>query len=144
LILAARNLIGSLDLLDNPPALDATMRAEIIEVRGVNEHWKENMPVFNVEPRPAEPPHRTGKSFAARNPGRSPFGLALNWTSKAGALVTPNVSANDLHDFVDRVQEPILSAHPELADYVPARLPSPWLRDPKWGWFPRRVWSDDA
>ena len=144
LIIAARNLIGSFDLLANPPVLDSTIRDEIIEVRGVNEHWKENMPVFNVKPPPGPPPHRTGKSFAARNPGRSPFGLALNWNIKAGALVTPNVSASDLHGLIDRVQEPIVADHPELAEYVPARLPSPWLKDPRWGWFPRSVSSDSA
>src|SRR6266702_566998 len=45
-LIAPRNLIGALDLLDPPLAVDQVLRDEVIETRGLNEHWKDNMPVF--------------------------------------------------------------------------------------------------
>jgi hypothetical protein len=39
--------------------MDQVLRQEIIEVRGLNEHWQENVQVFNVRPRPSEPKHRS-------------------------------------------------------------------------------------
>ena len=52
--------------------VDDTLRAELIEGRNLHEHWKEQMPVFDVNPRPKEPV-KSGKSFAARNPEATPF-----------------------------------------------------------------------
>jgi len=70
-LIAARNLLRALDL---PPAtsvpVDPTLRAELTEGRDLHEHWVENLPVFNVTPRAAQPPRRSGKEFAARNPDR--------------------------------------------------------------------------
>jgi hypothetical protein len=56
-LVAARNLVRALEL---PPAtsvsVDPTLRDELIEGRDLHEHWPDNMPVFNVTPRPAQPP----------------------------------------------------------------------------------------
>src|SRR5206468_12653296 len=72
-LVAARNLLRALEL---PPAsgvsVDPTMRAELTEGRDLHEHWPENMPVFNVTPRVAQPQYRSGKDFAARNPAEGP------------------------------------------------------------------------
>ena len=69
LLIAARNLLRALEL---PPStnvtVDQTLRAELIEGRDLHEHWTENLPIFNVRPRPAQPPRRSGRDFAARNP----------------------------------------------------------------------------
>jgi hypothetical protein len=63
--------------LDLPPAtnvsIDGTLRSELIEGRDLHEHWVENLPIFNVMPRPAEPPRRSGRAFAARNPDTGPY-----------------------------------------------------------------------
>ncbi len=72
-LIAARNLIGALDLLDPPVTLNQMLRDEITEARDLNEHWKENMPVFNISPRPRQPGRPSGKAFAARNPVRGPY-----------------------------------------------------------------------
>lgn len=73
-LIAARNLLHALEL---PPAtsvpIDPTLRAELIEGRDLHEHWRENLPLFNVNPRPADPSHRSGRDFAARNPDRGPY-----------------------------------------------------------------------
>jgi len=127
-LIAARNLIGALDLLDPPLAVNKVLRDEITEARDLNEHWKDNMPVFNVHPRPSQPKRPSGKSFAARNPVRSPY-CWWEWNNKDGPLLTPNVPAAALHELLDQVQDRVLADHPDLADFVPPPRPSPWLRD---------------
>src|SRR5215216_602583 len=68
-LVAARNLIQALELAPAASvSVDPTLRDELIEGRDLHEHWPDNMPVFNVTPRPAEPPYPSGKRFAARNP----------------------------------------------------------------------------
>ncbi len=125
-LIAARNLIGALGLLEPPLAVDQVLRDEITEIRGLNEHWKENMPVFMVRPRPGETPNKTGKSFAARNPAHTPY-CWWAWNGKDGPLLTPNVPATAVHELIDRVEARVLSDHPYLADYIPPRSPSAWF-----------------
>jgi hypothetical protein len=135
-LVAARNLFRALDL--DPPmkvAVDPTLRAELIEGRDLNEHWPENMPIFNVTPRTAQPQYRTGKDFAARNPDRGPYWW-LDWSNKTGARLLPNVPAPALHALLDEVEAEVLSERPELADYVPPRAPSPWLHE-NGEWWPK-------
>jgi hypothetical protein len=59
------------------------MRQEIIEMRDLNEHWKDNAPVFNVRPGRREPNRPSGRSFAARNPARSPYYWLARMTGSA-------------------------------------------------------------
>lgn len=55
-LVAARNLVKALELAPaSRIVIDPTLRAELIEGRDLLEHWTENMPLFNVTPRPAEP-----------------------------------------------------------------------------------------
>jgi hypothetical protein len=139
-LVAARNLFRALDL---PPAsgvsVDPTVRAELIEGRNLNEHWRENMPIFNVRPRPAEAKHDSGKRFAARNPDRRPYSQ-FSWTNKAGALLLPNVPAKSVHELLDAVEAEVLAKDASLGEYIPPRVPSPWLHHEN-EWWPR---PDDA
>lgn len=104
--------------------VDDTLRAELIEGPNLHEHWKEQMPVFDVNPRPKEPV-KSGKSFAARNPEATPFNW-LTWSNSTGALLLPNVSARALHQLLDDVEAESVSNRPSLADFVPPRAPTPW------------------
>lgn len=116
-----------------PLAVDPVLRAEIIETRGLNEHWKENMPVFMVRPRPSQPPHKSGQSFAARNTAHTPY-CWWAWNSKDGPLLTPNVPATAVHELIDRVEARVLSDYPDLAAYIPPREQSAWFHHHD-GWW---------
>jgi hypothetical protein len=122
-LIAARNLFKALAL--DPPmkvSVDPTLRDELIEGRDLHEHWDENMPIFNVTPRPTQPRFPTGKAFAARNPDRGPYWW-LGWNSKTGARLLPNVPAPALHELLDGVEAEILGDRPELGRFVPPRSP---------------------
>jgi hypothetical protein len=80
----------------NSVPVDPTLRAEIMEGRDLNEHWTENLPVFNVTPR-VEPSRRSGKDFAARNPSTGPYNW-LAWDGKRGPRLLPNVTAFAVHE----------------------------------------------
>jgi hypothetical protein len=126
-LIAARNLIRAVEL--RPPmrvSVDETLRAELIEGRDLHEHWVENMPIFNVTPRPDHPKRRSGKDFANRNPDRGPYWW-LGWSSKAGARLMPNVPAPVMHELIDAVEAEVVSDEPELGECVPPRAPSPWV-----------------
>jgi hypothetical protein len=140
LLIAARNLVKAIELLDCPPVVDPVVRAELIETRDLLEHWTENMPVFNVTPRPRQPGYRSGKDFAGRNAEHGPY-CWWSWNALRGPLVTPNVSGEQLRLFVDDTVEAALTVRPDMAEYV---LPSPpsCFRKPKapddW-WWPDRA-----
>lgn len=132
-LIAARNLIRAVEL-PQPMAVpvDDTLRAELIEGRDLHEHWVENMPIFNVTPRPDQPKRRSGKDFAMRNPEHGPYWW-LDWSNKTGARLMPNVPAPVLHELLDAIEAEVLSDDPELADCVPPRAPSPWIyADGEW------------
>ncbi|MBA3432470.1 MAG: hypothetical protein H0U08_00080 [Actinobacteria bacterium] len=129
LLIAARNMLGALDL---PPVstveIDPTIRADIIAVRDLLEHWKENMPIFNAHPMPKVPSHGSGKGFADRYKRGGPFD-AISWSNIDGATVLPSLSAQGLHEIIDAVEGEAVGAHPELAAFIPPRAPSPWRRE---------------
>jgi hypothetical protein len=136
-VIAARHLLRSLELMDHRVPVDLTMSAEIREGRDLHEHWDENMPVFNVRPRTATPPRKSGKDFAARNPNAGPYWW-LGWDSRAGPRLLPHVIAAELHRLIDEVQRVAVAEHSDFADYVLPRAPSPWVADPEThGWWPR-------
>jgi hypothetical protein len=114
---AARNLIHAIDLSAGTVEIDATIRSELIECRDLNEHWRDNLPVFLVTPRQAEPPYPSGKRFAERNPGRDPYWW-LSWTNHDGPKVLPNVPASAVHDLVNRVVTAVLAKDPALARFI--------------------------
>ncbi|MBA3427581.1 MAG: hypothetical protein H0U07_03285 [Actinobacteria bacterium] len=126
-LVAARHLLHALDL---DPATSVSvnpiLRAELIEGRDLHEHWPENMPVFNVRPRVAEPQYRSGKDFAARNPDTGPYDW-LEWSNQTGAQLLPHVSAPALHELLDAVEAEVLGRDATLSKYVPPRVASPWL-----------------
>jgi hypothetical protein len=136
-LIAARNLIRALDLLDPPLTIDQVLRQEITEVRDLNEHWNENMPVFNVRPRPREPNRPSGKAFAARDPAHGPY-YWFAWDGQVGPKLTPNVPAAAVHELLDRVYARALNEYPDLAEFIPPASPTPWVEHPEHnGWEPR-------
>jgi hypothetical protein len=136
-LIAARNLIGALDLLDPPLAMDQVTRKEIIEIRDLNEHWKDNAPVFNVRPRPGQPSRLSGRAFAARNPAHGPY-YWFGWDSQVGPKLAPHVPAAAVHELLDRVEARVLKDYPDLAEFIPPPSPSPWIDHPdRHGWEPR-------
>lgn len=132
-LIAAGNLLQALALpLATSVSVDQILRAELKEGRDLHEHWPENMPVFNVTPRVAEPERYSGKRFAARNPDRSPYWW-LRWSAKVGALLLPHVSASAVHELLDAVEVEVLASDPNLSRFIPPRAPSPWIRaDDEW------------
>jgi hypothetical protein len=140
LLAAARSLLRALEL-DPPSAVisDPVMRAELQEVRDLLEHWDENMPVFNVMPRSAEPPRSSGRAFAERNPKSSPYNPEA-WSNVGGAKVTPNVTAPALHELLDAVEAEVLAVEPSLARFGEPRMETPWMRSGE-EWWPR-PWAE--
>jgi hypothetical protein len=135
-LIAAHNLLQALDLAPATSVLvDATLRAELTEGRHLHEHWPDNMPVFNVRPRPAQPPRQSGKNFAGRNPDRGPYWW-LGFDPKKGALLLPHVSAPTLHELLDAVEAEVLTNDDSFREYVPPRAPSPWLHE-NGEWWPK-------
>jgi hypothetical protein len=112
-----------------------TLRSELIEGRDLHEHWKENLPVFNVTPRSAEPKYASGKRFAKRNPDVGPYDW-LAWSNKTGARLLPNVSAPALHQLLDAVETEVVGKEPTLSRFLPPRAPSPWHQE-KGEWWPK-------
>jgi hypothetical protein len=135
-LIAARNLMRALEL--DPAsrvAIDPIMRAELIEGRNLNEHWDENMPIFNATPRPRQPAHPSGKAFAARNPRAGPYDW-LAWSNTTGAQLLPHVHAPALHEVLDEVELEVLAKDDgDLSRFVPPRAPSPWLHQ-NGEWWP--------
>lgn len=136
-VVAARNLLRALELEDCPVSVDsaADVSEEVEELRDLAEHWDENMPVFNVRPREKEPRHKTGKRFAERHPGASPYDF-WQWNNRGGAMFTPTLSARDLHAFLDEAERAVLDEAPDLVRFVPERQPSPWVQDHQLGMMP--------
>jgi hypothetical protein len=135
-LVAAHHLLLALDL--DPPSkvqVDPDLRADLTEGRHLHEHWPDNLPVFNVKPRTPQPPRRSGQSFAARNPGRSPYWW-LGWDLKIGPYLMPQAPAIAVHKVVDAVEAEVLASDPALAEYVPPRAQSWWLHEGG-EWWPR-------
>jgi hypothetical protein len=136
-LVAARHLIEALAF--DPAAsvpVDPTVRDELVEGRNLHEHWRENLPVFNVTPR-AQAPRRSGRDFAARNPDRGPYWW-LGFDHKSGALLLPHVGAPALHQLLDAVEAEVLSEDPSLATFMPPRAPSPWIHEDG-EWWPKQI-----
>jgi hypothetical protein len=143
-LVAARHLFHALDL-DPPLHLPddySDLRDELKQGRDLHEHWVENMPVFNVRPRVAEPGHKSGRDFAARNPDRGPYWW-LGWNNKTGALLMPNVPAPALHQLLDAVEAEVLASDPALKRFLLPRAPSPWLHEGG-EWWPKPEGLDAA
>ena len=132
-LVAARHLLRALELEPvTRVSIDPTLRAELIEGRDLHEHWPDNLPVFNVTPRVEQPPRRSGRDFASRNPDRGPYSW-LGWSNKTGAQLLPNVPAPALHQLFDDVEAEVLADDAELTGFVPPRARSPWLQqDGEW------------
>lgn len=141
-LIGACHVLRALDLRRPPIAqFKRSYRAEIEETRGVLEHWTENMPVFNVSPRPHDPPHSSARRLADRHPDRRPFGW-MRWSSQAGPMLTISVPAEVVRKLLDTIERRVAAEVPELwAAFIAPRGPSPWLgedaRKREYRWEPR-------
>jgi len=137
LVAAAHLLTAARTLAPELKGVPHEQRLEIEEGRDLMEHWPENEPVFNTHPRTKEPPRSTGRRFAERNPGRTPY-VWLHWTNTDGAMLMPHVPASALHGIIDRAQRRVLDSDVTMKQYVTPRPPSPWVDEPQSnGWWPR-------
>jgi hypothetical protein len=143
LVVAAAHMLRSMTLLEKPPLVPALVRKELIAVRDLLEHWDENMPVFNVQPRPREPKYPSGKGFAARNPVAGPYDW-WTWESQRGAMVTPQVSGPEVRAIADAVIRRVLDTRPGLEEFVEPDGVSPWIdASGSDGWWPRNPRTDN-
>ena len=134
-LIAAGHLVKVLDKGQFGIPIDQVLRAELIEGRDLQEHWHENMPIFNAKI--GQPQHRSGLDFAQRNSTGRPYSWA-NWSSKVGAQLLPHVAATDVHGLIDRCEEYAIRVAPNLAPFRTPRAPSPWIETPESsGWWPR-------
>lgn len=118
------------------------MAKEIELLRNLHEHWDEQRPSFYNVNEPGRL-RRSGKEFAELHPGLSPFS-ALSWNSDIGPRLGPGIAAQELHDYLDTLQERILAVAPDLGRFESPTEPSPWLgrvggRD---RWWPRNQRGD--
>lgn len=139
-LVAAAQLISALKFAQFAVQAPAEMAAQIEAGRDLNEHWQDNMPIFNTHPRTGTPPRDSGKAFAASNPRSGPYG-GWNWHSNFGPLVLPKVPASRLQDLVQRVKERAVADSPNLGDFVHEWQASPWVGgdDPNNRWYPRSL-----
>ena len=137
LLSAIRNLLKAIGLMDHPPDVDHAVAEEIIQTRDLNEHWDRNIPVFAVAPRTRQPERKSGKAFVVRNPQRSPY-CWWAWDSQRGPLVSPNVSATEIHELVEETIVAAVAAEPQFAGIVADAAPRPWRKPVKEGdsWWP--------
>jgi hypothetical protein len=136
LLNSIHNLLKARRLMKHPPDLDPTVAKEVTETRDLNEHWDENMPVFQVSPRTSKPKRASGKSFADRNPRHGPY-CWWAWDSQRGPLVSPNVAATQIHELVEATITAVVLVQPDMAGVVADAAPRPWkapLRAGDWWW----------
>ena len=122
---------------DVPPQMEETVVADQGGLH-LNEHWEDNMLVFNIGPsRPKDPPRLSGRRFAARNPRHDPY-CWWAWDSNRGPLVTPNVTATQVHELVEAATA-CNTSRPERPVEIFDALPRPWHVPAKEGdwWWPR-------
>jgi hypothetical protein len=139
LLVAAGQLLKGLAMLDDPPVIDQIVASELREARDLNEHWEDNMPVFNVGPtRPKEPARSSSKRFAERNLRHGPYSW-WSWDGQRGPLVTPNVTATQVHELVEIAITACSSAISERPVTIPEAAPRPWHVPTKAGdwWWPK-------
>jgi hypothetical protein len=136
--IAARNLLRALKTTDLGLMVDGELEAAVIQHRDLLEHWDENMPVFNIRPRQADPGRKSGREYARKYPDSTPYGN-IRWNSADGPLLGSGVTAMQLHALLDDVQARTVAQHPSLESYIPNRARSPWLGDEAGGdrWFPK-------
>ncbi len=125
LLIAANNLLKAIKLMDHPPKVDLAVSKELAEVRDLNEHWVENMPIFNVRPRPRDPGYPSGKEFAKRYERHDPY-CWWAWDGERGPLLSPNVSATQMHELVDAAVAAVVADRPDLAGSIEEAAPRPW------------------
>lgn len=137
-IVAFDHMLEALKLWSTPVAIPSIVKQEVAEVRDLVTHWQDNMPVFNTRLRKQEPPRRTGRTYAARNPDRTPYSW-FSWSARRGPMLTTNVCAPDARKAIHAACDAVLSEDPGLSRFVPPEVPSPWLIDDHGNWWPSQT-----
>lgn len=137
-LVAASHLLVSLNMSQLRVSVPQPLRDELKEVRDLHEHWKDNMPVFNITSRTNQPQYPSGRAYAARNPTGSPYWW-LRWDNENGPKLTPNVSASKVRDLLDRAVAATVQKFPDMTPVTVPPVESPWIHDPESGdqWLPR-------
>jgi hypothetical protein len=141
-IVAANSLVSAVRIASRAkivPELDAELAKDIVLLRHLNEHWDTQIAQFSNRAKP-ELNEKSARQFAKRHPGTSPHEF-LGWNSHDGPTLGPGVRTCDLRAYMDRAQDAILAASPELAVFLNPAVESPWLGDdaihPWDHWWPR-------
>ena len=134
-VVAFDHMLEALKLSPDQVPIPTLVEEEVAEVRDLVTHWRDNMPVFNTHPQSQAPPRKTGRSYATRNPGKTPYSW-FSWTSRRGAMLTTNVSATDARAAIRTVQDAVLAEDAYLARFVPSEVESPWFVDEQGSWWP--------
>lgn len=137
-VVAFDHMLEALKMWSMPVRIPSLVAQEVAEVRDLVTHWQDNMPVFNTRPRKQDPPRRSGKAFAARNPRKTPYDW-FAWNARQGAMLTANVSASDARQAIEAVQDAVLAEDPDLARFIPPEVPSPWFVDEHQNWWPAQT-----
>jgi hypothetical protein len=145
---AANNLLRALDNADDRfLTIPEDLATDVRTNRDLQEHWDEQWPAFYNATSPG-PLRRSGKVFAERHPGATAYSF-LHWNSKAGPQLGRGVSVTELYAFLDALENEVLTAAPELADFIVEVEPSPWLGsangdEPWWPTSPTTEAGDSA
>lgn len=135
---SAFNLVRALKNADQRfQTMPEDMAAEMEVQRHVQEHWDEQWPSFYNASDPG-PLTRSGKTFAERHPGKSPYDF-LSWDSQTGPRLAPGLTVPAVHEFLNELQAEVLAAAPDLERFIPPEVPSPWMGSDSGDnqWWPR-------
>ena len=137
-LVAANNLIRAIDNADGRfSEMPSGLARDVRNLRDLQEHWDEQWPAFYDRTAPG-PLARSGKEFASRNPGASPYSF-LRWSSRSGPELGPGLGVADVCSYLDLVEAEVLADSPDLQTFVGDLDPSPWVGDenPPDPWWPR-------
>lgn len=116
------------------------MAANIENHRDLHEHWDEQRSAFYNRENPG-PLRQSGKTFAARHPGRSPYS-PYNWSSATGPELGAGIGLADVEDYLGVIQREVLTLRPELGRFLVPLEPSPWVgpdTSPDEPWWPKKL-----
>lgn len=136
-LISATHLITAMKFAMYPVPIDEILTVEIPAGRDLLEHWKENIPVFNMHPRSAQPKYPSGKAFAALNPRQGPYDGGA-WDNQVGPKLLPNVPATALRGLVEQVKTQLVKDRPSYRKFFHDWAQSPWHGgdDPSDRWYP--------
>lgn len=135
-LVALANLVRALRCADVDVVMDdEDLPERLTDLRNVNEHWDDYMPNFSAG-RKIRGPQPSGKRFAEKYPGASPY-QAWSLDTDQGAMLGPATPVALVLAFVERVEAAVLAQRPDLAEVRPEPEENPWLGEDAGDWLPR-------